>query len=568
MPPSSPEKAISTFHFGPYNKDHYRDIRRRNVIRLLLTYLLPLVLLAIYFIYQNNAIIQESRSLHLKGIAENQAKTFNLFLTERLVNLSNLIDDPKLQIPPASSIMQDYLKHLRKNSEAFVDIGFFDSTGVQTSYAGPFPSLERRNYSSEEWYRSLKSRDDSYIITDIYLGFRQQPHFTIAVRRIINGQALVMRATLSPEKVYDYIRSLEGSQEVYTSIVNKSGQYQVVTYHIGTPLEKSSIVPPVDPRLGVEDVKIEGANIIYAYSWLESADWALIVQNEVEGGSFSFIKSNLRIMGLSTLLILAIFLIIISRAKQLVKFQMESDRTRAQLEHAAKLASVGELAAGIAHEINNPLAIISEEAGLMRDFINPEFGQNLKCEDLIPHLDNIHESVFRCRDITRKLLGFVRRTEMDLKQLTIHTLIDGVLDGILGHEMAVSNIEIIRNYGADVPELFTDGNQLQQVVLNIVNNGVDAIGHGPGRITVATFVQNKFVCITISDTGTGMSPEQMEKIFLPFYTTKEVGKGTGLGLSVSYGIIKSLGGKIEVESVLGKGSTFIISLPLHRKNGK
>ncbi|MEW5924390.1 MAG: ATP-binding protein [Candidatus Zixiibacteriota bacterium] len=568
MPPSSPEKAATTFDFGPYNKDHYRDLQRRNVIRLLLTYLLPLVLLAIYFIFQNNAIILESRRLHLKGIAENQARTLDLFLTERLVNLSNLIDDPKLQIPPVSSIMQDYLRHLRKNSDAFVDIGFFDSAGVQTSYSGPFPSLERRNYSSEDWYRTLKSKDTHYIITDIYLGFRQEPHFTIAVKRVIEGQTVVMRATLGPEKIYEYIRSLEGSQEVYTSIVNKTGQYQVVTQRIGTPLEKSSIVPPADPKLGVEEVDIEGADIIYAYSWLESADWALIVQNAGEDGSFSFIKSNLRIMGLSAILILAIFLIIINRARQLVKFQMETDRTRAQLEHASKLASVGELAAGIAHEINNPLAIISEEAGLMRDFINPEFGQNLKCEDLIPHLENIHESVFRCRDITRKLLGFVRRTEMDMKRLNIHQLLDGVLDGILGHEMAVSNIEVVRKYGLDVPELVTDGNQLQQVILNIVNNGVDAIGHGPGKITVATSVKSKFVRISISDTGMGMSPEQMEKIFLPFYTTKEVGKGTGLGLSVSYGIIKNLGGKIEVESVPRKGSTFTINLPIDRKNGK
>lgn len=568
MPPSSPEKATSTFDFGPYNKDHYRDLQRRNIIRLLLTYLFPLVLLAIYFIFQNNAIIQDSRRLHLKGIAENQARTLDLYLTERLVNLSNLIDDPKLQIPPASSIMQDYLIHLKRNSEAFVDIGFFDSAGVQTSYAGPFPSLERRNYSSEEWYRTLKSKDANYIITDIYLGFRQEPHFTIAVKRVIEGQTVVMRATLSPEKIYEYIRSLEGSQESYTSIVNKTGQYQVVTQHIGTPLEKSSIVPPANPRLGVEEVDIEGADIVYAYSWLESADWALIVQNASEDSSFSFIKSNLRIMGLSALLILAIFLIIINRAKQLVKFQMETDRTRAQLEHASKLASVGELAAGIAHEINNPLAIISEEAGLMRDFINPEFGKNLKCEDLIPHLDNIHESVFRCRDITRKLLGFVRRNEMDLKKLHIHQLLDGVLDGILGHEMAVSNIEVIRKYGLDVPELVTDGNQLQQVILNIVKNGVDAIGNHPGTITVTTSLLNKFIRIAISDTGMGMKPEQMEKIFLPFYTTKEVGKGTGLGLSVSYGIIKNLGGKIEVESVPGKGSTFTIYLPIDRKNGR
>ena len=567
MPTPSPEKAVSTFQFGPYNEEHYRDIKRRNIIRLLLTYLLPLLLLAAYFIYQNNAIIQESRRLHLKGIAENQAKTLDLFLTERLVNLSNLIDDPKLQLPPASGTMQNYLAQLKKSSQAFVDIGFFDSSGVQTSYAGPFPSLELRNYSSEEWYLSLMQKEDNYIITDIYLGFRQAPHFTIAVKRLIAGQSVALRATLSPEKIYDYISSLEGSQEVYTSIVNKSGQYQVVTHRIGTPLEKSSIVPPLDPGLGVENVDIEGDDFTYAYSWLASADWALIVQQASGDKQISFFGSNLKIIVLSATLIILIFLIIVNRAKQLVKFQMETDRTRVQLEHAAKLASVGELAAGIAHEINNPLAVISEEAGLMKDLMNPEFGQDVKWEDMIPHLENIHESVFRCRDITRKLLGFVRRTEMDIKRHNVHDLIDGVLDGILGHEMAVSNIEIERNYGQDIPELLTDGNQLQQVILNIVNNSVDAIGHKSGRISVTTRLEEGGITIMLSDNGSGMTPEQMEKIFLPFFTTKEDGKGTGLGLSVSYGIIESLGGKIKVTSDLGKGSTFTIKLPINRKGG-
>jgi len=567
MPSPSPEKATSTFQFDPYDADHYRDIKRKNIFRLLVTYLLPLIILVIYFVYQNNAIVQDSRRLHLRGIAENQAKTLDLFLTERVVNLSNLIDDPKLSLPPVSSAMQDYLAQLKKSSPAFVDIGFFDSSGVQTSYAGPFPSLERRNYSSEAWYQSLRDKEDKYIITDIYLGFRQQPHFTIGVSRVIDGRYVVLRATLSPEKMYEYISSLEGAQEVYTSIVNKGGEYQVVTHHIGTPLEKSSVVPPIDPSTGVEEVDIEGAAFTYAYSWLESADWALTVQSAGNGGGLSFIKSNLRVFGLSAAIILVIFLIIINRAKQLVNSQMEADRTRAQLEHASKLASVGELAAGIAHEINNPLAVISEEAGLMKDFMDPAFGHNMKCEDMIPHLENIHESVFRCRDITRKLLGFVRKTEMDLKRHDVHELIDGVLDGILGHEMAVSNIEIKRDYGDDVPELVTDGNQMQQVILNIVNNSVDAIGHKPGKITAATSRTGDFVRIVLTDTGSGMPPEQVKKIFLPFFTTKEVGKGTGLGLSVSYGIVKSLGGRIEVESELGKGSAFIIYLPVDRKNG-
>ncbi|UCD18263.1 MAG: histidine kinase [Candidatus Zixiibacteriota bacterium] len=543
----------------PFPEDHYRDLKRRHVIRLVLTYLAPLLILIIYFYFQYNAMLSESRRLHLKAIAENQANTLDLFLSERLVNLSNLIDDPKFPVPPSPGSLEKYLEKLAKNSETFVDIGYFDSTGVQVSYVGPYPSLENRNYSSEPWYQAL--RDEDFVITDIYLGFRQLPHFTIAVRRIIDNHFVVLRSALSPGRIYDYMASLEGANEVLTSIVNRAGYYQLVTPHIGTPLESSSIVPPDHTKLGVEDVNIGGDSFTYGYSWLKTADWALIVQwahPESEG----FLSGmQLRLVIISSLLIFFSIFMILYRSRRLVEFQIESDRTRAQLEHAAKLASVGELAAGIAHEINNPLAVICEEAGLMKDLMDPEFGTPHRPEELTEHLDNIEESVFRCRDITGKLLGFVRQTDMDLREHDIHEILDDVVDGILGPEMAVSNIEVIRDYQHDIPRLVTDKNQLQQVILNIINNAVDAIGGLAGRITITTSNESKNARIAIADTGGGISPELLDKIFLPFFTTKEVGRGTGLGLSVSYGIIKSLGGKIEVESSPGEGSTFSIVLP-------
>lgn len=561
MRPEPRKKAPSLPWAAPFDEQHYKDLKRKTVMRLLITYLAPLILLAGYFFFQYDTMVSESRSLHLRAIAENQANTLDLFLTERLVNLSNVIDDPKFRPAPSSQELQADLRKLQKSSEAFVDIGFFDSSGVQTAYAGPYPSLEKRNYRSETWYTSLKEKPDNFVITDIYLGFRQQPHFTIAVSRVIDGQYIVLRATLSPEKLSDYISALEGSSEVFTSIVNKAGFYQVVTPHIGTPLETSSIVPPEAPRLGTDRVNLEGTSLTYAYSWLRTADWALTVQwsSPRAGGLLS--GHGILIIAVSVVCVLLIFLIIINRARKLVDLQMESDRNRAQLEHAAKLASVGELAAGIAHEINNPLAVISEEAGLIKDLMNPEFGYPVTNAELIPHLDNISESVFRCRDITRKLLKFVRRTEIDLQQHDIHRLIDGVVDGLLGHEMAVSNIEIIRRYDRNIPRIITDGNQLQQVVLNIINNSVDAI-QGPGTITVTTSCDNDMIHVGLADTGKGISPDQLDKIFLPFYTTKDVGKGTGLGLSVSFGIIRSLGGEIAVESTVGGGSTFTIKLPI------
>ena len=560
------ERALSKangFHEpGLVSAEHYRSLRRRTIIRLSLTYLSPVIILATYFLLQYSAVVSESERLHLRAMAESQANTLDLFLSERQVNLSNLIDDPGFPLKPTSADLDHDLKGLRRISDVFVDIGFFDSSGVQVSYAGPYPSLEKQDYHLEEWYATLREQRASFIITDIYLGFRQRPHFTIAVSRVTHEGLVVLRATLDPQKMYHYMSSLGGSSDVAASIVNVNGTYQLVARVIAQPLDTSSLIPPRTPRQGSTQATVNGASFTYGYSWLQTVDWSLIVQKP-PGQRRSFFSSfRLRIIGAAAAMVIIGFVVIVNRARKRVELQRDSDISRLQLTHAAKLASVGELAAGIAHEINNPLASINEEAGLMKDLMDPKLGDPVTPQELAHYLDSIQESVFRCRDITRKLLGFVRKTDIDLKEQDIHQLIDEVVDGLLGHEMIVSNIEVKREYSDDIPELVTDGNQLEQVLLNILNNSIDALEDKPGGISIVTKRTGEQVRIELSDTGKGMSREQLENIFMPFYTTKEVGQGTGLGLSVSYGIVRDLGGEIEVRSRPGHGSTFTLVLPV------
>ena len=128
----------------------------------------------------------------------------------------------------------------------------------------------------------------------------------------------------------------------------------------------------------------------------------------------------------------------------------------------------------------------------------------------------------------------------------------------------ISNITLESEFDENLPEIYTNRNQLQQVFINIINNAIAATAP-PGKIFFRTMMKGEFIGVTVTDTGCGMTPEQLEKIFFPFYTTKQVGKGTGLGLSVSYGIIKSMGGRIEVNSEVGRGSTFEVLLPFQRK---
>ena len=545
----------------PLEEKHYRDARRRHITRLSVTYVLPLLILTAYIFIQYRAIVAEGHRLHLQAIAESRASTLDLFLSERLVDLSNLLGDPKMTVPPPPALMEDDLAKLKRSSETFVDLGYFDASGQQVAYAGPYASLADTSYSSEPWYLALTRGESGYIITDTYLGFRKIPHFTIAMGREAEGRFSALRATLLPSKMYEYISSFSGAQDVVISIVNARGLYQLVPPRLGNPLEFSSFVPPPEPRLGVSQIAVNDESLACGYSWLRQADWALIVHDAPGAKRGIFSDVPLRLAAVAGIMFALSLGLVFYRAGRLVDLQIESDRTRLQLGQAAKLASIGELAAGIAHEINNPLAAISSEAGLVRDLMSSEFGEPPDPRELMPYLDSIQDLVMRCRDITHKLLRFVRSSDVNLSPEDLNTLIDEVVDDLLGNELMVSKVQLIKRYGVTMPQILTDGNQLEQVILNIVNNAVDAIGDSPGTIRISTeFGRGKFR-IQISDTGKGMTGEQIEKAFLPFFSTKDVGKGTGLGLSVSYGIVKSLGGDIDVESTVGQGTTFNIVLP-------
>ena len=555
------EKAPARPAGNEVDPRRHRERLGRTLLLILGTYLLPFLFLTTYLHLAALDQRRRSQERQLSSTAEYQAQMMDLFIRERSVNLVNLVDQPLAETTPSRRTLQSYLELLRRYSETFVDVGVFDREGVQTGYSGPYPVLERRDYGDEAWFRELRRRPDDVVITDIYLGFRQRPHFTIAVNRTIDERFGALRATLDPDRIYEYITSLEGARELHTSIINLHGTYQFVTPGLGTPLDVSLIVPPREPRTGTAEATVDGRDLVYGYAWMAEADWALITLRADPGPSPFLLGGDLRLAAAALGVLLTILVASYVRARKRVAIEEERDESRRQLEHAAKLASVGELASGIAHEINNPLAIVSEEAGLIKDLMDPRFGLPTTFDDLHPHLDNIHDAAFRCRDITRKLLGFVRRADVSLERRDAAGLMDEVLDDFFVRSLAVENIEIERDYAADLPEITTDANQLKQVFLNILGNAADAIAR-EGRIVVRIARRGGELRIAIADDGAGMTREQIDRIYMPFYTTKEVGKGTGLGLSVSYGIVKSLGGRIEVESAPGRGSTFTIVLPV------
>jgi signal transduction histidine kinase len=258
------------------------------------------------------------------------------------------------------------------------------------------------------------------------------------------------------------------------------------------------------------------------------------------------------------------------------------------LLQSEKLASIGQLAAGVAHEINNPVGYIFSNFGTLENYLNDLF-QMLSIyeaaeKDIAPkamaeiaatrnkiELDFLKEDIPVLMQQSKEGIARVRKIVQDLKDFSrvdasqewqwadLHQGIDSTLN-IVNNEIKYK-ADVVKNYGT-VPEVECLPSQINQVVMNLVVNACHAIGPERGKITITTRQEGEIVSIEVTDTGSGIPKDVISRIFDPFFTTKPVGKGTGLGLSLSYGIVKKHNGKIEVASEVGKGTTFTISLPI------
>jgi two-component system NtrC family sensor kinase len=408
-------------------------------------------------------------------------------------------------------------------------------------------------------------QDQDYYISDIYLGFRRKLHFTIAVKQVSDGKPYVLRAVLDPHPFSLFLRTLNRGKSVDVALINQQGRYQIVAPGRGELAGDSGYLPPRPNGSGANEVGAHGDTELVAYAWLREVPWVLVVRQPLRIAYATMYRVRRIMMGGTAILVVLLIAVIWWATCRLVRRMQSAEKSRAELQsqliHAGKLAAVGELAAGVAHEINNPLAIISSESGLIRDMLDPQFGLECTPEAIQEELDHIDEAVFRARNVTQKLLSLVRQDEPRLEPVNLNQLLDDVLNGLKEKEFQVSNIQLVRDYAPNLPDLVTDRDQLYQVFLNLINNAGDAI-QGPGTITLTTRCNGAWIQGTVTDTGQGMTPEQMEKVFHPFHTTKEVGKGTGLGLSISLSIIQNMGGRIEVQSAPGAGSSFSVVLPL------
>lgn len=542
----------------------YVSLQKKIIAVTLFVSFAPLVLLGATIYHQFARLYRDKIAEQIRYRATAQAEAVDLFLKERTAILAAMADTHHFQEMIDQKVLVNIFQVMNQRAGAFVDLGVIDNAGTHRTYIGPY-NLEGLNYYQQPWFGEVMRK--GIYISDVYLGYRQLPHFIIAVRRQEEQNSWILRATIDPDVFGGIVRAAQVGKTGDAFILNRDGLYQTQPRFEGKTLGQSGIE---QAKFGggttfFEEMDAGGKKTLYAGRWLKKDQWLLVITQEVAeemGGLFATRNVEILIILCG---ILAIVLTTILTTHMSIKRLKDADKRmnelNAQLVQSDKLAALGKMAAGVAHEINNPLAVILQKTGWMEDLLEEEsFKDSPNAEEFRNSIRKIEEHVERARKVVHNMLGYARRMEPRLEDVDVNETLRQTI-ALLDNYARINNIVITTDFSPNLPIIASDQSQLQQVFLNLISNAIDAIGK-EGRIEVKSRQLGSEIHVKVIDNGPGMPAEIQKRVFDPFFTTKDTGKGTGLGLWVSYGIVEKLGGTIKLQSTVGKGSMFTVRLPV------
>ena len=548
-------------------RQYYKKLWWEIILTILAFSVIPLFVLGAVIYQQFSQSYYTKIMGDMKTLAENRSSSIDLFLEERISQLASLAHTIPMEQLRDEARLEKIFNTIQARSRSFVDMSIIDQEGRHLAYVGPYYALLKSvNYQNEDWFHTVMS--SGVDVSDVFLGFRKSPHFIIAVRVREGGQSWILRATIDSEIIENMVRAAWVGKKGDAFIIDRDNIVQTQPRFGGAVLQPAPA--PDFSKASVpqaEEIAVQGHKGLFAVGIIKLKKWVLVIREDPSDQFTPLLRTRflMVLVALGGVLLIAVGGVLATRS--MMNELMSMERKKAASEEMAlqesKMAALGKMAAGISHEINNPLMIIGENAGWIKDLLKmagvPE-GESF--QGIAEAVNRIEYHINRAKTITHRLLGFARRMEPVTEILNINTVLAETV-AFLENEARHRNIGIQADYARDLPMTASDPAQLQQVFLNILNNAINAIGKD-GEIHLKTrhLDKNHEIGIEIHDTGPGIPKEIVNKVFDPFFTTKEVGKGTGLGLSISYSIVEKLGGRIMVASEDDKGTTFNIYFPV------
>jgi len=540
--------------------------------RGLLVPFVALMLVCAILVYYFAGYSRDQVETTLLRIASDHRHLVDQFLDERASDLRFAAASCGIEDISNEVGLAELFRNLQAGSEAFFDLGVFDEAGNHLEYVGPY-DLAGKNYAEAEWFEAV--REEGLYISDVFLGYRKIPHFIIAVRRNEGDRTWYLRATIDTLSFNHLVESIRIGWTGEAYLVNRKGVLQTTRRSGGKLMES-------DPDFNtyvIDDENVTSFSAgqhsqqryLYATGPLRRVDWVLVVRREV-GDAYGLVT---RAVAIAVVVILIggtvagfmAYILASGLANELALADIEKQHIKTQLIIAGRLAEVGEMSAGLAHEINNPLQVMQSELTMIEDVLgdiegdeHPADAQKLGL--VKDSLDQFRVQIARCSRITKGLLNFARKTEPFLKPLKMQEFLPNVIS-MVTNRANLDNVRITQQLADDLPPIVTDSSHLQQVFLNLLNNALFALkDRDSAEIRVKAFQEDRKIVVSVEDNGCGIPPENMEKIFVPLFTTKPPGQGTGLGLSTTYGIVTGFGGDITVTSEPDVATVFTVCLPL------
>ena len=558
---------------------YYHTLSRNIILIVVGVALAPLILTSGIILERFSSAYQTKVLAHLGELADKHSQNINIFLTDRLGDirvLSRSLDFSKVIttdmgfiIGDEGGLLSQKLSLLREEyGGVYVDLGLVNSDGIQVAYAGPY-NLMLANYAKAAWFKEAVKSE--YVISNVFTGLRGTPHFIIATRQSWEGREWILRATIDFEAFNSLVENLQIGETGFAFILNREGKFQTKP-RFEVALHQEPYVTFLSGKATHGRINISGTvdaaghKAIVAMAPLKGGQWVLCCQQET-ADAFTDLRLAqylaLAVILFSALIVVGVALLLTRRlVRRIAQVDEEKQVMNEKVIETGRLASIGELAAGIAHEINNPVAIMVEEAGWIEDLLADEDpGAEDTLAEFKRSLSQIRTQGARCKEITHKLLFFARKTDPRITEVGVNGLVEDVV-GLLKQKSRYASVKIECNLAPGLPPIAASPSEMQQVLLNLVNNAVDAIDSGGGTVTLTTRQEGALVVVEVADTGQGIPEPVLAKIFDPFFTTKPVGQGTGLGLSICFGIVNKLGGDISVNSKVGVGTVFTVSLPM------